>query len=590
MVKIRGQVKKIISIALGIILFSTQGSSAAVSKTPEPQLTLKAALEQAFKSNKTLMTTKNQWQSKTLEIESLQAKLDTLVKSQEGLNLEGLEKLATEEAKATDEAKAADEAMKKAYSERVALISALNQKQEELKALKWTYESAINTMTYNVKVLYYDLLENTEAYAYEVENANQLEETYIKLYPQYLQGLVKTEVIKANRENYKSSQERQTKTLLAIDQLKAKLTTQLGGIDIGSWTYDGNLPDYIISEEVLSQLYPYAVHHDVQLLTLEKNLNTAQCLLEEMNDIYLQAYGEQGKWIFPTIHERQVDYPLLFENNQNMVASKPKGDIKYVYPLRYGFFKVNTLGDYYKDLPMALSLMAEASPLTEALSQREEKRGLVTEGYTTLQKNYRAAYEAYKQLEFDLEALRESLITDTAILEKLKKDNLQGKISYYEVQTLMLKVSDAKRRERVLHIKLNKSIGEIDFVSAGAVRTLAKLEGFEQVGGGLATEENTSPQANPLKVDEEVFWQVENPGDYYGFAFTLSAPTALKATHYLLFDPEGKALSEPVAIGTRFQHSNLQYVKGASLKLVLYQKDKVLKTTILSGDKISGRF
>lgn len=574
MMKIRGQGKRIISTLLSILFFTTQGPLMAAEgaslsqkdlspKTAENQLTLKAALEQAFKSNKTLVTTKNQWLGKGLEIDEVLKKLGAI------------------------------EVPKEANAEAIALISALNKKQEELKNLELAYEDGLNTMTYNVKVLYYDLLENTEAYATEVENSNKLEAAYLKLYPQYLQGLVKTEVLKANRENYKSSQERQVKTLLAIDQLKAKLTTQLGGIDIGSWTYDGSLADLSISEEVLDLLYPYTVHHSIQLLTLEKDLNTTQTLLEEMNDIYLQAYGDQSKWIYPMLQENQVDYPLLFENFNNMTSSKPKEGLNLVYPLRVGFYKVNALGTYFKEMPKALSLMAEPSPITEALSQREAKRGLVTEGYVTLQKNYRAAYEAYKQLEFDLEKIRETLITDTAILEKLKKSNLKGLSTYSEVQTLMLRVNEEKLRERVLHIKFNKSIAELDFVSAGAVRSLAKLEGFEQVRSDLVPlgkiGENIAG-THQGKVSEEVLWQVKNPVDYFGFEFTLKVPESLKATHYQLFDMEGKAISEPLAINTSLKHENFPYDKDLSLKVILYQKDKILKTGLLEGDKISGRF
>lgn len=591
MVNLKGTVKKMLCIALCIVLCSTQGSfmsSEAASlpqkdlipKSGEVQLTLKGALEQAFKSNKTLLTTKNQWQAKNLEIEGIKNKLEALAKNPEGLKLDTLSNLETDEAK------------KKAASEIVALISALNLKQDELKTLEWDYGSAINTMTYNVKVLFYDLLENTETYAYEVENSNKLEEAYLKLYPLYLQGLVKTEVVKTNRDNYKGSQERQVKTLLAIDQLKAKLTTQLGGIDIGSWTYDGNLPDFSISEEALSQLYPYGVHHEVQLLTLEKNLNNSQRLLEEMNDIYLLTYGEQGKWIFPVINDYQVDYPLLFENFNNMTASKPKEEIKSVYPLRYGFYKLNTLKEYFKEVPEVLSLMEEQSPLTEALSQREERKGLVTEGYTTLQKNYRAAYEAYKQLEFDLEEIRESLIIHTAILEKLKKSNLMGLTAYSEVQTMMIKVSDQKRSERVLHIKLNKSIAELDFVSAGAVRALGNLKGFEQLSSGYVLTEginNSGTSGAATKPEEAIRWLVENPTDFYGFEFSLSVPNTLKATQYQLFDADGKALGEPVEVSESFRHGSLPYGKDSTLKLIIYQKDKTLKTFILSLDKISGR-
>lgn len=579
--KYNGKVKRIAIIALGMIFISTQGPSmgtAAVAsgvksdltaKTAAPVLTLKDALEQAFKNNKTIITTKNQWQAKVLEIENLQEKIRNLGKSQGGLKLETLETLE------------ADETKRKPYLEEVTLLRSLSQKQDEMKALELAYDSAINTMTYNVKVLFYDILENTEAYNYEVENSKKLEETYVKIYPQYLQGLVKEEIVKGNRENYKASQERQVKTLLAIDQLKAKLTTQLGGKDIGSWSYEGKLPEWSLSEETLSQLYPYAVHQDAQLLTLKRNRDVAQCLLEEVNAIYLQAYGSEAQWIFPVIREEKVDYPLLFQNFKSMTEAKSKEGLKETYPLRYGFFKVDALTEYFKEKPAALTLMAEQSPLTEALSQREEKKGLVTEGYITLQKNYRAAFEAYKQLAFDLEQLRESLIIHTALLEKLKKSNLQGLTHYSEVQTLMLKVSDQKRSERVLHIKRNKSIAELDFVSAGAVRQLGALEAYEKVEGNL------KPVVKPTL---EILWQVDTPGDYYGFVFSLKVPGVLKATHYQLFDPEGKALGEPVAIKSSFRHEGLKYPKDSPLKVVIYQKGQAIKTGILSGEDVSGRF
>ncbi len=586
-----GKGKRIGIILMALLIISTQGTSVWTADTAPAKITakvtapeilnLQAALNLAFKNNKTIQMIQNQWQAKQLEIGEIEDKIQalakrvttdqglgkdqTLAKDQSGLDLVSLEMLEIEESKRLPSI------------EKVTLIKTLSQKQDELSILEQQYDSAVNNMIYNVKILFYDILENTDAYNYEIQNSEKLETVYLEIYPQYLEGLVKSEVVKGNRENYKASQERQVKTLLALDQLKAKLTTQLGGVDIGSWTYEGKLPEYTLSEADLELLYPYAVHHDGQLLGLEKNFNIAQCQIEEINEIYLKMYGPEAEWIAPAIRVEKVDFPQFFEKFKTM---KDKAASK-TYPLRFGVYKVDGASEYFKEKPAALTLMEEQSPLITALAQRDEKKGLVAEGYTTLQKNYRAAYEAYQQLSYDLNQLREDLIVHTALLEKLKKSNLEGMTHYLEVQALMLKVSDEKRSERLLQIKKNKSLAELDFVSSGAISNRLILKDFETIRAVV------DPKGVIVK---EGVWKIETPNDFYGFVFSLKLPDNLKISHYQVIGIDGKPLSNPMWIGEPLKHAPLKYIKNGKLKIVLYQKDKVVKTVEISAEQVSGRF
>lgn len=556
-----------IMVVLGTMQTLSFSDGSVKSKEEAQKLTLEIALALVLEQNDELATLKKEWLVKEAEYKALN--LPPLTQRDNELLRPEL------------------------TQERMVLDLRARAIRQEQDLLERQYQSIALKLLYDVKNQYYEILIQEATIDYETVHIQSLQSAYAVLYPQYLNGLVALQPLDDNQAALVLANQNLESAKAASLTARTALGLQLGGLKLETILLEAptSLPKLALDETFYNQLSTGAQSADSSAANAADAANAAKRDLTELMEVYSSLYSDKVLGLVEALNEQPRDYETIFDQYLTMTNTSGAGLLVATpepenYPVIQGFYKQSIPLAWFTTTPNAMTYWTQLpSPVINALVALDLRTHEQRIGLDNLQN---ALQEPYSNLGLTLIKLQEtekSLNLTTGLAEKIKKANLLGLARYEEVLAVN---ESAKRLETELQqnrLRAYQQLSQIEYASSGTLGKLIEDKAIRDAERIKASFGLSSPTVTPLAT---AYWEVNTVDNSFAFNFRVIVPEKLKITHYQLLDANGKALSDPVPIGTSFTHAPLAYAANEVLTLNLYQAGKLKNQFKLSGDALSG--
>ncbi|CAH1231368.1 hypothetical protein PAECIP111891_06826 [Paenibacillus allorhizoplanae] len=343
-------------------------------------------------------------------------------------------------------------------------------------------------------------------------------------------------------------------------------------------------PDYADLNEKM--LPTYLAMGQKTTLSLLRDTETRRLADEKLNttrNLYSNKFGPARMRVMDGLFKEQEIDMELFQASYDETLGRVKEDWQGFFML-LGFIPIPKSllqGEfdglrYLDDLTNALPLATMEQ--NKAQLQEKESRNAVIAAVRQSFLEAKGAEEAYAQ------ALRDK---DNAV-SNLAKANQKLKLSLMkseELQTYKDAVDQADQQIVAAQIAYKLALGKLDLGTGGAVnRTLREgILPYRDLDDGLSPMKPQKPKA-PLGT-----WKLKPAVGQLLSDFSINVSKKLGATDYAIFTTAGKRVGKRTKINKSLRNLTLKFSQIDQLKVVLYNKGKVIQTLPLDGKGSTGQ-
>jgi hypothetical protein len=343
-------------------------------------------------------------------------------------------------------------------------------------------------------------------------------------------------------------------------------------------------PDYTDLNEKM--LPTYLAMGQKTTLSLLRDTETRRLADEKLNttrNLYSNKFGPARMRVMDGLFKEQEIDMELFQASYDETLGRVKEDWQGFFML-LGFIPIPKSllqGEfdglrYLDDLTNALPLATMEQ--NKAQLQEKESRNAVIAAVRQSFLEAKGAEEAYAQ------ALRDK---DNAVTN-VAKANQKVKLSLMkseELQAYKDAVDQADQQIMSAQIAYKLALGKLDQGTGGAVnRTLREgILPYRDLDDGLSPMKPQKPKA-PLGS-----WKLKPAVGQVLSDFSISVSKKLGATDYAVFTKDGKRVGKRTKINKSVRNLTLKFSQIDQLKVVLYNKGKIIQTLPLDGKGSTGQ-
>lgn len=380
---------------------------------------------------------------------------------------------------------------------------------------------------------------------------------------------------KANSD-YKQAQLTAKSSRLALGKLL--------GLDMENKVELSFQPDYAdLNEKMLPTFLSMGQKTTLSLLRDTEARRLADEKLNTTRDLYSGKFGPARMRVMDGLFKEQEIDMELFQASYDETLGRVKEDWQGFFML-LGFIPIpkSLLQGEYDGLRY-LDDLTNALPLAtmeqnKAQLQEKESRNAVIAAVRQSFLEAKGAEEAYAQ------ALRDK----DGEVSNLSKANQKVKLSLMkseELQPYKDAVDQADQQIVSAQIAYKMALGKLDQGTGGAVnRTLREgILPYRNLDDGLTPMTPQKPKA-PLGT-----WKVKPAVGQLLSDFSINVSKKLGATDYAVFTQQGKRIGKRTKITKPLRNLTLKFSQIDQLKVVLYNKGKVIQTLPLDGKGSTGQ-
>ncbi|OAS20679.1 stalk domain-containing protein [Paenibacillus oryzisoli] len=359
---------------------------------------------------------------------------------------------------------------------------------------------------------------------------------------------------------------------------------KLLGLDMENKVELSFQPDYAdLNEKMLPTFLSMGQKTTLSLLRDTEARRLADEKLNTTRDLYSGKFGPARMRVMDGLFKEQEIDMELFQASYDETLGRVKADWQGFFML-LGFIPIpkSLLQGEYDGLRY-LDDLTNALPLAtmeqnKAQLQEKESRNAVIAAVRQLFLEAKGAEEAYAQ------ALRDK---DGAV-SNLSKANQKVKLSLMKAEELgpyKDAIDQADQQIVSAQIAYKMALGKLDQGTGGAVnRTLREgILPYRNLDDGLTPMTPQKPKA-PLGT-----WKLKPAVGQLLSDFSISVNKKLGATDYAVFTQDGKRIGKRTKITKSLRNLTLKFSQIDQLKIVLYNKGKVIQTLPLDGKGSTGQ-